>query len=94
MDVLRMSIGLAGAALGLLFWFRLVRAEPRFRAWVAERFDVTISTSMRGHWKVRGSGSWWGDLGIELLQLGYFMGGFVVWSIGLLMLVGLMAWLG
>lgn len=94
MLLLRWVVSLAAALLSLLFWMRLVRAEPRFRDWVAQRFDVTISTGMKGHWKVRGASSWLSGLGLELLQLAYFMAGFVGWSLGLLLTLGLLSLLG
>lgn len=94
MDVLRTAMALSGAVLSWLYWRRLIKTEPRFREWVAASFDVTISTTLRGHWKVRGSGSWWKDVGLELLQLVFFLGGFALWALGLLLLLGLLALLG
>lgn len=93
-EALGWAIPLAAAALNIWFWLRLVRGEPRFRAWVGQRFDVVITTSHRGHWKVHGTGSWWGDVALELLQLAYYMGGFSVWALGLLVTVGVLKLLG
>jgi hypothetical protein len=84
------ALGLAVGLGNLYYWFRLVRGEPRFREWVKRRYGVTI-TLTRGHWNVRGSGSRLRDLGLEFLQLAYFMAGFFVWGLGMLLAVGLMS---
>jgi hypothetical protein len=84
-------LGLGVAALNLWFWFRLIRAEPRFRAWVERRYGVVITLGARGHWNVSGSGSRLVDFALEWLQLAYFMAGFTVWALGLLVMLGMFA---
>jgi hypothetical protein len=90
--VLSALIGLALAAASLLFWSRVVRSDGWFRTRVERRFDVTI-TMYRGHWRVSSKRhSWLTRLGIELLQLAYFIGAFCAWALGLLLGLGLL-WL-
>ena len=81
-------LGLGVVALNLWFWFRLIRAEPHFRAWVERRYGVVIKLRMNAHWNVSGSGSRLLDFAIGWLQLAYYMAGFVVWAIGLLVIIG------
>jgi hypothetical protein len=85
-------LGLAIAAGNLYYWHLVVRRwEDPFRAWVERRYGVVVTRGGRGHWSVSGSGSRLRDLAIELLQLVYFMGAFVAWSVGMLLCVGLMS---
>jgi hypothetical protein len=81
-------VGLALAAASLLFWSRVMRNDTWFRAGVERRFGVTI-TMYRGHWRVISARhSWLVRLGIELLQLVYFIGAFLVWALCLLVGLG------
>ena len=84
-------LGLGVAALNLWFWFRLIRAEPRFRAWVERRYGVVITLGARGHWNVSGSGSRLLDFALEWLQLAYYLAGFALWALGMLVIVGIFA---
>jgi hypothetical protein len=78
-------ISLVVAIGSLVFWSRVVRDDAWFRARVERRFDVTI-TMVRGHWRVSSvRHSWLTRLGIELA---YFLGAFVMWSLGLLVGLG------
>lgn len=72
----------------LAFWWWVVRhGDDRARRWAEGRFGVTIERGPRGHWRVRGASSWLAGLGIELLQLLFFLGAFVVWAAALLAVV-------
>jgi hypothetical protein len=85
------ALGLAMAAANIAFWWYVVRhGDVRFRAWVERRFDVVITTGMRGHWRARGEGSKLRLLAIEFLQLAYFMAAFFGWAVMLLICVGVM----
>jgi hypothetical protein len=75
------ALGLAGAALSLVYWFLVAkRGHERFRLYCERRFDVRITFGSRGHWRVEGKGSWLRRVGIESLELAYFMAAFVVWA--------------
>lgn len=86
-------LGLALAAGNAWFWWWVVtRGDVRFQAWVERRYGVTIARGMRGHWQITsGQRSAFRRVAIELLQLAYFMGAFVVWGVLLGLGVGLMA---
>ena len=87
-NVLLAIVGVGCAALNLAYWYVVVtRGERRFRAWVERHYRVSIGHGHRGHWRVSGEGSKLRLLGIELLQLAYFMGAFVVWSLSMLFIV-------
>src|SRR6478672_7015288 len=80
--------GLAVAGLNLAYWFYFVRrGYPRFQEWITRRYDVVITTGIRGSWTVTGARSFAQLIRIHLLQLGYFLAGFVVWAAALLILV-------
>ena len=84
-------VGLAMAVANIAFWSYVVRhGDVRFRAWVMRRFDVVISTGLKGHWRARGEGSKLRLLAIEFLQLAYFMAAFFVWGVMMLICVGIM----
>jgi hypothetical protein len=77
--------------LNLGYWaFVVTRGERHFRAWVMQRFDVVITTGSRGTWRESGTGSKLRLIGIEMLQLAYFMAGFLVWSVLVLISVGML----
>lgn len=85
-------LGLGVAAMNLAYWWLVVRRwEGRFRSWCERRYRVAITYGMKGHWQVSGSGPWYRRFAIELLQLAYFMGAFVVWAAGMLLVV-VMLW--
>jgi hypothetical protein len=85
-------IGVALAAANFWFWWLVVkRWHDRFRARCERKYGVTITMGSRGHWQVSGPQSWIKRFAIEWLQLAYFMGAFVVWAIGLLLGVGVLA---
>jgi hypothetical protein len=84
-------LGLAMAAANIAFWWYVVRhGDLRFRLWVERRFDVVITTGLRGHWRALGEGSKLRLIAIEFLQLAYFMTAFSAWAVMLLICVGLM----
>jgi hypothetical protein len=89
LKAVQLALGLAIAALNLWFWFRVVRTEPRFRAWVERRYGVVITLRYRSHWKVSGSGSRLFDFALGWLQLAYYMAAYVVWAAGMLVIIGL-----
>ena len=84
------AIGIAFAVGNIAYWkLVMTRGHERFRRYCERRYGVAIGTGHKGHWQVGGDGGpWYRRLGIELLQLGYFMGAFVAWAVGL---VGLFA---
>jgi hypothetical protein len=86
-------LGLALAGGNVWFWWWVVRTgDARFRVRVERRYGVTIGRSFRGHWQITsGQSSALKRFAIELLQLAYFMGAFVVWGLLLGLGVGLMA---
>lgn len=93
--VLQSVLGILAAAASMTFWtFVARRWEGRFRERCERRYGVTITYSGRSQWHVIGPGAWYRRLGIELLQLAFFMGAFVVWAVGLLGVLGLMALVG
>jgi hypothetical protein len=55
-----------------------------------QRFDVVITTGTRGTWRASGSGSKLRLIGIENLQLAYFMAAFLVWSVLVVISVGVL----
>jgi hypothetical protein len=74
------------AVLNIAYWILVAtRWQLRFRSFIARRHGVTITTGFRGFWRAQAAGSTSRLLGIELLQLAYFMLAFIVWS-GLLSL--------
>lgn len=85
MRALQASLGVALAVLNLGYWWLVVgRGQRGFHGWCERRFDVTITSSFRGHWRVTGgSSSWLRRFAIEWLQLVYFMGAFVVWAVAI-----------
>jgi hypothetical protein len=88
MQVVAIVLGLAGAALNLVYWWCVARRwEPRFRRWCESRYRVTITLGHKGHWTVIGDGSWLRRFAIEWLQLAYFMSAFVVWAAALLVVL-------
>ncbi len=95
MDTVRIVqtvIGLGFAALNIVYWWLVVgRGSERFRRRCERRYGVVIELGGKGHWRVSGGGPWYRRLGIELLQLAYFMGAFVVWAAGLLLVI-LLLW--
>lgn len=93
-EMIVMSIlGVAITVANLVYWFRIVKNEDRFRRYIERRYGVTIARGGRGHWRVTsGRDSVFARFAIELWQLGYFMGAFVVWAIAISLCVGAM-WL-
>jgi hypothetical protein len=87
---LHLALSLPIAAGNLFFWWRVVRGDPRFRERMARAFGVEIDMGSRGHWSVRGDVPLLRRLGIEMLQLAYYMGAFVVWAVGMVLAVLLM----
>lgn len=89
------GLGLLGAVfavLNIVFWSRVMtRWSEQFRRRCERRYGVVITIGARGHWQVTSGGPWYRRLGIELLQLAYFMGAFVVWTIGMLCIIAVMA---
>jgi hypothetical protein len=89
--ILQAVLGVLFAGASLLFWIRVTgRGEDRFREAIARRYRGSISRTLRGHWQVTGARSRLAGLGIELLQLGYFMAAFAAWASGMLVVFGLM----
>jgi len=89
LKALQGAVALGAAALNLWFWFRVVRAEPRFRAWVERRYGVVITLRHRAHWSVKGNGSRLVDFGLQWLRLACYMAAFALWAVGLLLVFGL-----
>ncbi len=84
MPILPAVVGVLIACLNLVYWWLVVtRGTVRFRAWVEQRYHVTITNGYRGHWRVMGAKSKLHAFGIELLQFVFFMSAFFVWSIGM-----------
>lgn len=83
-------LSLTAAGLGIaLWWWALRRGEPRFRDWVALRCRVTIDRTRRGHWSVTAPDRSLPErLGIELLQIAFFLGAMLVWCVGMGVAVG------
>jgi len=78
----------------LWYWNFVVRhGEDRFRRYVERVLGVGIMRGSRGHWSVSSGQSWLRDRGIELLQLGYYLGAFVMWAGGIVVCVALMRFL-
>lgn len=73
-----------------LFFLIGPHGEALWRASVAKRFRVEIEIGGRGHWQVVSPAPWYKKLGIELLQLGFFMALFFLWALGALGLVVLL----
>lgn len=88
MTPLRIVIASVLAVSNLAYWWWVVSSEDRCRQLVEGAYGVRITRGPRGHWVVEGDRPWWARLGLELLQLGYFMGAFVLWAIALV--VGLL----
>ena len=52
-----------------------------WRARVERKYDVKIESAGRGMWRVVSDHhGWFARLGIEMLQLAYFMGAMVLWA--------------
>jgi len=91
-EVLTWVVALGLVAANLAFWAWVIRrGEDRFRLAVESHFDVTIKRGMRGHWTVVSNRSAITNFFLELLQLVFFLGAFVVWAAGMLGGVGLLA---
>ena len=91
--IIQTILGIAAMALNVLYWWRVVgRWEARFRRRCERRYGVVIKLAGRGSWDVEGDRPWHQRLGIELLQLAYFMGALLVW-IAAVVLVIIMMWL-
>ena len=82
--IVMMILGLSLAGCSLYFWFRVVRGEDRFRERVERRYGVQIIRGMRGHWRITTrERPALARLGIEMLQLAYYMGAMLVWGLGI-----------
>jgi hypothetical protein len=81
MTILGLAVALAN---GAYWWWIARRGETRFRAWCERRYGVAITYGFKGHWKVTGPRSWWSRVGIEWLQLAYFLGAMLVWGCAML----------
>jgi hypothetical protein len=94
MAIFQSIVGLFFAGFSLAYWIRVAgKGEDHFRESMERRFGVEISRTLRGHWKVRSGGPWIRGLGIELLQIAYFLVAFAGWSFGLGVVFGLMSFL-
>ena len=92
MSVVAVILGVPLVVGNFAFWWYVVkRGQEGFRRRIERRYNVVVTLGSRGHWCVSGSGSRLKDFGIELLQLAYFMGASVLWSVGALLVVGLMS---
>jgi hypothetical protein len=90
--ILQSILGLAAMALNIGYWWLVVsRWEGRFRRWCERRYEVSIKLAGRGGWQVVGARPWYQRLGIELLQLAYFMGAFLVWGVAIVLVIVVMA---
>ena len=69
----------------MVYWWLVVRGQKRFRSWVEQHYGVSLTTGLRGHWHAQGPGSKMRLFAIECLQFVYFMPGFVVWSMALIL---------
>jgi len=79
---LQACVGFGIAALNLAYWWMVVRrGDAWFRQWCERRFDVTITLSFRGHWRVvGGTSSRVRRFAIEWLPLAYYVAAMVVWG--------------
>ena len=88
---------LGAVGMGLNFWFwwlAVTRWNERFRQRCERRYGVTIALRGRGAWHVVGGGPWYRRLGIEMLQLAYFMGVILGWGLvvtGVMILIALLS---
>jgi hypothetical protein len=83
-------VNISAAVLSIVYWFLVVtRGDPWARVRIAKAFGVSIVTSSHGLWKVAGTPSGLGALGIELLQPAFYLVAFVVW--GLLIMASVVA---
>jgi hypothetical protein len=86
--IVQSILGLGAMGLNIAYWWLVVsRWEVRFRRRCERRYGVSIQTAFKGAWKVIGARPWYQRLGIELLQLAYFMGAFLVWGVGVLLVI-------
>lgn len=88
---------LSVAAMGLnigFWWLVMKRWSERWRRRCEHRYGVVITIGARGHWTVAGGGPWYRRLGIEMLQLAFFMGAFVVWALLMVGVLGVMSLIG
>lgn len=87
-------LGLGLAAGNIYYWGLVMRGgDDWFRRMVERRYRIGIG-KVRGFWQVSSGNGRLTDLGIELLQLVYFVGAFTVWAIGLLVSVAIVSWIG
>ena len=84
-----LSLGVAGLSIGY-WWLAMTRWMERFRRRCERRYGVVIAME-RGHWSVTSGGPWYRRLGIEMLQLAYFLGVFAGWAIGMGLGIGLLS---
>jgi hypothetical protein len=78
----------------LWLWYAAVtKWNSALRLWVAKRFQVEIEDPGRGSWKVVSPIAWYKKLGIECLQLAYFMILFCGWAIASIAMVVLLGFL-
>lgn len=89
------ALAVVGIGLNLGFWWLVVtRWNERFRRRCERRYGVTIALRGRGAWHVVGGGRWYRRLGIEMLQLAYFMGAIFLWGfvvVGVIILMALIS---
>lgn len=91
--IIQTILGLAAMALNIVYWWHVMsRWEAPFRRWCERRYGVVIKIAGKGSWQVAGARPWHQRLAIELLQLAYFMGAFLVWAVAIL-LVMFVIWL-
>lgn len=85
-------LGLAIVAANLWYWHLVVRrGDERFCRYVERTLGVVITRTVRWHWDVSSDRSWIYNLGVELLQLAYYMAAFAVWGLCMMAIVGLMS---
>jgi len=72
------------------WWWMMTRGQERWRRRCERKYGVTITHQGKGFWKVNGDKTWLRRVGIELLQLGFIMGVFVVWAVAMLGVIALM----
>ena len=85
-------LGLVIFAANLGYWHLVVRrGDERFCRYVERTLGVRITRTTRWHWSVSSDRSWLYNLGVELLQLAYYMVAFAVWGLCMLACVAFMS---